>query len=140
MRNLSIFIVLCSILTLSIFIGKKKYDLYKEQEWGGINAAFRKVPHIGKIEVLNGCGIKGAAAEMADFLRDKRFDVKRIDNAETWNYPFTIIVSRTNDMTTAKKICEVFDTDKLIVLRNGSDLYDVTVFIGSDYEELIKDE
>ena len=34
-----------------------------------------------KVEVLNGCGIKGIAARTADFLRSNQVDVVRSDNA-----------------------------------------------------------
>jgi len=88
--------------------------------------------------VLNGCGISSAATATADFLRDHSFDVKNIGNAPTWNYPFTMVVSRSADMTVAGQISEALRTDKLILLRNGGDMYDVTVILGPDFEERIQ--
>jgi hypothetical protein len=75
---------------------------------------------------------------MADFLRDRGFDVKSIGNAETWNYPFTLVVSRTKDRTIANQICEALATDKQIVLRDGEQMYDATVILGPDFAERIE--
>jgi len=88
--------------------------------------------------VLNGCGITGAAGAVADFLRDKGFDVKNIENASSWNYPYTIIVSRTKDITTAKQVSTALNTDKLICIRTGEELYNVIIFVGTDFGELIQ--
>lgn len=39
-----------------------------------------------KVEVLNGCGIKGIAAKASDFLRQQQVDVVRSDNADKYDY------------------------------------------------------
>jgi hypothetical protein len=96
------------------------------------------VPFIGSIEIRNGCGVEGAANKVADFLRSKNFDVKTVDNAETWNYPYTMVVSRNKDTTIASEIARELKTDKLVTIRNNDNLYDVTVFIGPDYGERIQ--
>ncbi len=137
MRNLIIFLTVCSIVILSIFIGTKTGTVPEEQISNGEKASSR-IPNIGRIEVLNGCGITGAAGAIADFLREKGFDVKNIGNAVNWNYPYTIVVSRTRDQTTAEKICTTLNTDKLVLLRTGDELYDVSIFIGLDFGELIQ--
>ncbi|MBD3422127.1 MAG: hypothetical protein GF398_18600 [Chitinivibrionales bacterium] len=97
------------------------------------------VPHIGRIEVLNGCGIKGAAWKTANYLRSKGFDVKNdgIGNAPTFNYPFTLVVSRVKDMSVARQVGKSLgvDEDKVILKRNSSEQFDVTVYIGSDFHE-----
>ncbi len=137
MRNSIVFLLVCFIVTLSIFIGIKKKSLIQEQTKTG-RTVTAHVPNIGSIEVLNGCGISGAASVVADFLRYKQFGVENIDNADSWNYPQTLVVSRTQDMTTAKLICEALQTENLILLRDGNDLYNVSIFVGSDFGDLIK--
>lgn len=135
MRNFTFFIIICIIFGVAVFTGIKRNissDLTNNE------LVQPKIPDIGQIQILNGCGISGAAGAVADFLRKKRFDVKNIGNAETWNYPFTIVVSRKKDLSIAQNICEALDTDKLIMLRNNDETYDVTVFIGSDFGERIK--
>jgi hypothetical protein len=96
------------------------------------------VPDIGRLLVLNGCGISGAASVVAGYLRDNRFDVKNHGDAETWNYPSTIIVSKTKDMTVARRVAAALKTNKIVLLRDGDETYDVTVILGSDFGERIE--
>ena len=78
----------------------------------------------------------GAAGIVANFLREKSFDVKSIGNAKSWNYPFTIVASRTKDMTIARQVCATFNIDKLVLLRTGEELYNVSVLIGPDFGKI----
>jgi hypothetical protein len=96
------------------------------------------VPSIGSVQVLNGCGAEGAANRVADFLRSKGFDVKDIGNASTWNHQSTIVISRTTDMNLANGIEKLLKTGKVVLIRNGDSMYDVTVVAGPDFEERIK--
>jgi len=102
------------------------------------SSAQKNVPSIGSVQVWNGCGVGGAAIRMADFLRVKNFDVKDIGNAPTWNYPTTMIISRTADMSLAGEIEKYLKTGKVVLIRNNEQLYDVTVVAGPDFEERIK--
>lgn len=95
------------------------------------------VPSIGSVQVLNGCGVDGAAGKVAEFLRGKGFDVKDIGNAPTWNYPFTVVVSRTPDKDVATQVAEALHTDKVVLMRTNERLYDAVVFAGPDYAERI---
>ena len=96
------------------------------------------VPFLGQVQVLNGCGAHGAADEMTDFLRANHFDVKFAGNAANWNFPFTLVISRTPDMTIARKIARALKTDHCLLIRNNDRTYDATVVIGPDYGERIK--
>jgi len=99
----------------------------------GAEPALPPIPHIGSIQLLNGCGTPGAAQIIAELLRNKGFDVKEIANAPDWNYKSTLVVSRTRDMETARLIGQALDSRSVILLRNGSELFDATVFVGEDY-------
>ena len=140
MRNFIIFLSFCFFVLFTIFIGTKRFPIPDEKGNGEkkITSPAPAIPNIGRIEVLNGCGIPGAAGKVADFLREKQFDVKNIENALSWNYPHTIVASRTKDRSTAEQVCAALNTDKLIILRTGEELYNVSVFVGSDFGELIK--
>jgi hypothetical protein len=96
------------------------------------------VPSIGSVQVLNGCGVEGAAKRVTDFLRSKDFDVKETKSAPSFNYETTMVISRTADMGLAKGIGKLLKTDKVILMRVENPLYDVTVIVGPDYEEKIK--
>ncbi|GBU23057.1 hypothetical protein R80B4_02971 [Fibrobacteres bacterium R8-0-B4] len=100
--------------------------------------ALPPVPSIGSVQVLNGCGAEGAANRVADFLRSKGFDVKDIGNASSWNHQSTIVISRTTDMGLADGIEKLLKTGKVVLIRNGDSMYDVTVVAGPDFEERIK--
>jgi hypothetical protein len=96
------------------------------------------VPSIGSVQVLNGCGVEGAAKRVTDFLRSKDFDVKETKSAPSFNYESTMIISRTADMNLAKGIGKLLKTDKVILMRVENPMYDVTVIAGPDFEERIK--
>jgi hypothetical protein len=134
MRNGITFLLFCSLAIFAMVIGMKK----GAGSAGNGTKFTLLVPDLGKIEILNGCGIPGAGKRVEDFLRKKGFDVKKTSDAPTWNYPYTIVVSRTKDMSIAQKIADVLHTEKLILVRTGDDLYDVSIFIGSDFGELIR--
>jgi len=103
-----------------------------------LSAIQKNVPSIGRVQVWNGCGVGGAAIRMADFLRAKNFDVKDIGNAPTFNYPTTMIISRTADKGLAGEIEKHLKTGKVVLIRNNEQMYDVTVVAGPDFEERIK--
>jgi hypothetical protein len=96
------------------------------------------IPHIGSIQVLNGCGKDGAANRMADFLQSKKFDVKDKGNAPSFNYPATMIISRTADMSLANEIEKFLKTGHVVFIRTNEQLYDVTVIAGPDFEDRMK--
>lgn len=135
-RIIGLFILFCSVVIVAIYLGSHKPMAVQKQK--SEISVKTTIPSIGRVEVLNGCGTSGAANEVASFLRDNGIDVKAVDNAHYWNYPYTIIASRIKDMHIAEQIAAILKTDKVIMLRTSNDLYDVTVFIGSDYGELIQ--
>ena len=140
MRNLILFCTVLSPILLSLFIGisirPKPAMAAPANSAVSVNMP-QNIPHRGSIQVLNGCGITGAADRMAGFLRNKNFDVKDIANAPTWNYPATMVISRTEDMGLAKELAKILKTDKVVLIRTGEKLYDVTVVTGPDFEEKI---
>ena len=91
-----------------------------------------------KIEVLNGCGIKGIAAKTAEFLRNQhRIDVVKSDNADRYNYPETIIIGRNEDLDKILSVSKAFDisihNEQLIKHDPDETLgVDVTIILGKD--------
>ncbi len=96
------------------------------------------VPNTGQIQILNGCGKGGAAEQFRDYLTSSGFDIIEFGNAASWNYAHTIVVARTPNEPVARDLAKVLHTDNLIHLFDPTALVDATVFIGRDYEELIK--
>jgi hypothetical protein len=135
-KNVIVLLVLAGVLATAMFLGMHRSAL-KVNKLTEVSGA---IPSIGRIQVLNGCGVDGAANKIRDFLRAKGFDVKNKGDAPTSNYPFTLVVSRKKDMAVAKQVAGALgaESDKVILMRNGDETYDVTVFVGSDYPERIK--
>jgi hypothetical protein len=134
MRNVLYFLSFICLLAAAIGLGSGP-DTPRS---GSADSGEPGVPAIGRVQILNGCGISGAAGAAADFLRRHGFDVKNIGNADTFNYPFTIVASRTRDTAVANEIARTLGSDKTIILRNGETLYDVTVYVGADFAERIQ--
>ncbi len=135
MSNLLTLIIVSAVLGISIFIGTEL------KTRPVLNLEAKKavsVPYIGRVEVLNGCGIEGAAGKVAGYLRSTNFDIKSVGNAQTWNYPFTMVISRTQDTTVASQVASSLDTDKMVIIRNNDKMHDVTVIIGPDFGERIQ--
>ena len=134
-KNVLVLLILLGILCAAIFLGMQR-SVRRIEPLKNIHT----IPSIGRIQVLNGCGATGAANKVGDFLRAKGFDVKNKGNAPTSNYPFTLVVSRKNDMSIARQVAAALGAgnDKVILARNGDETYDVTVFVGSDYAERVK--
>jgi hypothetical protein len=133
MHNPIFFLLICALMAAAIATG-----IQRDKEGIVQTAAQNRIPNIGKIEILNGCGISGAADAVADFLRLQKFDVKNTGNAPTFNYPFTIVVSRTLDMTVAEHVAKALKTDKLVLERNGDTTYNVTIYLGPDFGDRIE--
>jgi hypothetical protein len=133
-RNIFPFAAITVFLCVALFIGIDRNHPTAPKIRKEIGPA---VPCIGSIQVLNGCGIAGAADQVRDYLRLRKFDVKDIGDAKTWNYLSTMVISRTADMTIARQVAAALTTDRCILMRNGDSTYNVTVIIGPDYKERI---
>jgi hypothetical protein len=133
MKNFFIFCIIAAITGFAIIKGVTIQQPVRMKP-----VALPNIPYIGRIQILNGCGSGGAAHLMADYLRKNNFDVKNIDNADSWNFQETLVISRTHDTIIAHQIAVVLSTDNTILIRNPENTYDVTVIVGNDYRERIE--
>ena len=91
-----------------------------------------------KIEVLNGCGIKGVAAKTSEYLRlNHRIDVIKSDNADRYDYPNTLIIGRNENLEKIKWVSKSFgvSVDNKNIVKHEPDEslgIDVTVILGKD--------
>jgi hypothetical protein len=136
MKNFITLIAIAAIIGFSILKGLSVPQQSSVQQRQ--TTAPTDVPWIGRIQVLNGCGSGGSARIIADHLRRSHFDVKNIGNAENWNFPQTLVISRVNDTTIAAQVAEALKTDNMVLIRTQENLYDVTVIVGPDYRERIQ--
>ena len=91
-----------------------------------------------KIEVLNGCGIKGIASKTAEFLRNEhRIDVVKFDNADRYNYLETIIIGRNEDLDKVLTVSKAFGIpmqNKELIKHSPDESLgvDITVILGKN--------
>ena len=91
-----------------------------------------------KVEILNGCGIKGIAGKTSEFLRSKyRIDVVRSDNADRYDYSKTIIIGRNEDLNKILSVSEAFglsinNSDHIQHVPDETLGVDVTIILGKD--------
>lgn len=85
-------------------------------------------------EVLNGAGIQGIAAKAADFLQEQRLaDVKRVGNADRFNYPVSeIIVGSEKIAERAADLAELIQAEVLIDPYREQ-YVDVTIIVGRNF-------
>ena len=119
------------LLTLPIL-----FFLYACQEEAQIQPEWRDVP--GEIQVLNSCGVNGAAGLARDYLRKKGFDVVEVGNDSWWNYEETVIALRNPHWPGKDALAKALNTQNVIPLENKLKLVDATVFIGKDFHKLIE--
>ncbi len=116
------------LLFLLAFLGCKREE----------KAVVEILPVSGEIQVLNSCGISGAAAKVRDYLREKGFDVVEVGDDRLWNYEETVIALRNPHWAGAEPLARALQTENIIPLRNKRKLVDATVFIGKDFHKLFE--
>ncbi|MCQ2060914.1 MAG: LytR C-terminal domain-containing protein [Fibrobacter sp.] len=94
----------------------------------------------GDVEVLNSCGMQGAAAKMKNFLRENGFDVVSSRNDRLQNYDETVIVLRNPEWEGAKALAQTLKTDNVLVVHSNRAMVDAAVYIGKDYLKIIEPE
>lgn len=92
-----------------------------------------------QIDVLNGCGAKGAGIKMTNLLRSSGFDVVEMKNYKTFHVPQTLVVDRMGDLRAARQVASALGVnEKNIIQQLNPDYYvDVSVIIGKDYQTFL---
>ena len=85
-----------------------------------------------RIQLWNGSGRAGLAAELASYLRDGGFDVLEISNADRSDYRTTLVVNRNENPEPARVVAEYLGTGHVIQQVGNQDMIDVTVIVGRD--------
>lgn len=92
-----------------------------------------------RLQVLNGCGVKGLAKIVSPALRAKGFDVRETRNAGSFRYVNTLVMDRVGRLGLAQAVADSLGVDRSRVsteiARNLVDI-DVTLIVGADYESL----
>ena len=85
-----------------------------------------------RIQLWNGSGRSGLAAELASYLRDGGFDVLEVANADRSDYRATLVVNRREYPEPARVVAEYLGTSHVIQQSGSQEMIDVTVIVGRD--------
>lgn len=92
-----------------------------------------------RIQVLNGCGVKGLTRLVTPALRAKGFDVRETRNAPNFDYPQSLVIDRKGNGLLAQIVADSLGIDpaqvKTEINGNLPDI-DVSVVVGRDYRKL----
>ena len=133
--NLIILFLVAVVTILSYSIIKK----IKSNSNKVVSVESKSIPaSIIQLEVLNGCGIAGAAEKVTDYLRNNRVDVVQMRNYSSFDIEKSLVIDRTGNRSNAEKIADILGISrKNIVQQINSDYFlDVSLVIGKDYNQL----
>ncbi len=88
-----------------------------------------------QLDVLNGCGAKGVAAKITNYLRSNGFDVVEMKNYKTSHIHQTMVVDRVGNLDVARRVASAMGvSEKNIIQQINPDYFvDVSVIVGEDY-------
>jgi hypothetical protein len=92
-----------------------------------------------RIQVLNGCGVKGLARMVTPGLRSFGFDVRETRNAANFDHKASAIIDRTGDLEMARIVADSLGVDaQNVSTRAAPNLVDIdiTLIVGADYRRL----
>ena len=104
-------------------------------------------PILIKLEVLNGCGVPGAAQKVRDFLLTQEFDEVNFDVINVGNFtdnkvPETLIWDRVGNATIAGKVALLLgikgdNVSHHFLKKNYLDV-ELTLILGKDYQKILE--
>jgi LCP family protein required for cell wall assembly len=88
-----------------------------------------------KIELLNGIGTGGIANKAASILRDLSLSVKRIENADKFDYNATQIIAWKGNIDMALALATVFEINpnNIVIYDTPDKTIDITIVLGKDW-------
>jgi hypothetical protein len=92
-----------------------------------------------RVQILNGCGIRGCTKTIAPVLREHGFDVREIGNADNFRYENTLILDRKGELARALALADSFGINHAYVSTERDEKLvdvDVTLIIGKNYGTL----
>jgi len=83
-----------------------------------------------RVEVLNGCGLEGAAGKTKERLESNGYTVIAVGNATAFDYEETVLFAAGGAEEKAKRIADLFGMDEKNIRETD---YDIKVIVGDDY-------
>lgn len=96
------------------------------------------VGEIIQVEVRNGGGVDGAAAEMTSYLRRQGFDVVEVGDHSSYDQEETTVIDRVGDLESAQRVGRALGlSEDRITQEIQRELYlDASIIIGRDFDSL----
>ncbi len=92
-----------------------------------------------RVQILNGCGLRGFAKKIVPIFRDRGFDVREAGNATHFRYERTVVLDRIGQLARALALADSLGIEHSQV-RTELDSrlvdIDVTLIVGRDYGKL----
>ena len=85
------------------------------------------------VEVLNGCGVEGAAADTAQKLRSMGQDVVQVADLGRKDYPHSLLVDRRGRPWLTRRLASRLGGLLVVLERQKDAQADLTFIVGKDY-------
>lgn len=119
------------------------YLVRKDPQATRVLEAFRTGSHLAtaalgppRIQVLNGNGRPGAAADMAELLEEKGYPVVALGDADNADYPRTLVIARPEEIVRARAVLQSIGFGEVLPAGELPPDVDVIVIVGDDVEQL----
>ncbi len=91
-----------------------------------------------QVDVRNGCGVTGLAAQMTEYLRDYGFDVVEAGNHTTFAEPTTFVLDRVGNPRAAEALARAVGLTAEAVREDirVDYFFDATIVMGADYASI----
>jgi len=91
-----------------------------------------------QMDVLNGCGARGAGSAMTRTLRGMGFDVVELKNYSSFKVKETLVIDRVGNLDAARRVAAALGVRESNVVQqiNPDYFVDVSIVIGEDYTTL----
>ncbi len=112
----------------------------QSSEFGGLPSSISPESFARRIsvEVLNGAGESGAAAQITEALRDAGFDVKTFGNASSFEYDSTLVIDRSNRAGAAQSVAEALGVMEVRSEPRPELYLDATIILGRDWRRRLR--
>lgn len=91
------------------------------------------------VEVLNGAGEPGAAAQITDALRDAGYDVKTFGNAASFEYEETVVIDRSGVSNAARTVADALGVEEVRSEPQPALYLDATIILGRDWRSRLSE-
>jgi len=130
---ISLLVIIIIIMTVSLIIKLQNLNELKNNT-DNKNISNKPI----QVEVLNGCGVSGAADNVTNYLRNMNYDVVQMGNYRTFDIEESIIIDRKGNYKIAEDIADSLGIKKANVIQqiNKNYLLDISIIVGKDYKHI----